>query len=231
MANLYSYVLRYDEGAAPNPFWGICTLTICKPVIRRTASVDDWVVGTGSANAELNDRQIRDLSGRVVYAMKITKIMSLENYDEFCRKDLPEKIPDKRNTDWRRRVGDCIYDYSRGPLPRLRPGVHFKENIATDLGGKRSLLSTHFYYFGEQAVDLPNHLHPIVLERQNHRKIEDAKLVASFERWIQSYSLNAIVGDPMLKHRFDGPISEQAYTSCGSCHLQEDENEAEETIC
>ncbi|HVU99702.1 MAG TPA: hypothetical protein VHE34_30985 [Puia sp.] len=231
MANLYSYVLRYDNGSAPNPFWGICTLSICKPAIRRTASVGDWVVGTGSANAECHDGQIRDLSSRVVYAMKITKIMSLEKYDEFCREKLSAKIPDIRNTDWRRRVGDCIYDYSGGPIPCLRPGVHFEENIATDLGGKRSLLSTHFYYFGEQTVDLPNYLRPIVLERQNHRKIRDAKLIASFERWIQSYSLNSILGEPMLKHRFVGRISERAFTNCGSCHLQEDENEGEETIC
>lgn len=39
--NIYSYVLRTDDGAAPNPFWGTCTLTICKPVIRRTAHIGD----------------------------------------------------------------------------------------------------------------------------------------------------------------------------------------------
>jgi hypothetical protein len=69
---LFSYVLRKDDGAAPNPFWGVCTLAICKPVIRRTAEVDDWVVGTGSKRAPDG----RDLSGTVVYAMRITKKLS-----------------------------------------------------------------------------------------------------------------------------------------------------------
>ena len=46
MPNLFSYVLRYDDGAAPNPFWGTCTLAICKPAIRRKANLGDWVVGT-----------------------------------------------------------------------------------------------------------------------------------------------------------------------------------------
>jgi len=47
MPTLYTYCIPYDDGAAPNPYWGICTLVICKPVIRRTAEVGDWIVGTG----------------------------------------------------------------------------------------------------------------------------------------------------------------------------------------
>ena len=54
METIYSYVLRTDDGAAPNPLWGTCTLTICKPVIRRTAKVGDWVIGVGSANVEVS---------------------------------------------------------------------------------------------------------------------------------------------------------------------------------
>ncbi len=45
---IYSYVLRYDDGVAPNPFFGFCTLAVCKPVIRRKAQVGDWIIGTGS---------------------------------------------------------------------------------------------------------------------------------------------------------------------------------------
>ncbi len=45
---LFSYVLRYDMGFAPNPFEGYCTLATCKYKIRNTANVGDWVVGTGS---------------------------------------------------------------------------------------------------------------------------------------------------------------------------------------
>jgi hypothetical protein len=45
---LFTYCIPYDDGAAPNPFWGLCTLAICKPSIRRVAKEGDWVVGTGS---------------------------------------------------------------------------------------------------------------------------------------------------------------------------------------
>lgn len=42
---LYSYVVARDFGFAPNPFHGYCTLATCKPDIRATASVGDWVIG------------------------------------------------------------------------------------------------------------------------------------------------------------------------------------------
>ncbi|WP_442940102.1 hypothetical protein [Nostoc sp.] len=36
---LFSYCLTCDSGAAPNPFWELCTLAICKPRIRRVANI------------------------------------------------------------------------------------------------------------------------------------------------------------------------------------------------
>ena len=72
MKRLYSYVLRFDDGAAPNPFWQTCTLAICKPAIRRTSRIGDWVIGTGSKNSKLKDGNTYDLSDSVIYAMKIT---------------------------------------------------------------------------------------------------------------------------------------------------------------
>jgi hypothetical protein len=52
---LYSYCLRYDDRAAPNPYHGICTLVICKPAIRRTANVGDWIIGLGSVSSPIGD--------------------------------------------------------------------------------------------------------------------------------------------------------------------------------
>jgi hypothetical protein len=51
---LYSYCLRYDNGAAPIPFWGICTLVIYEPAIQRTAKVADWIEGYWSIHDERN---------------------------------------------------------------------------------------------------------------------------------------------------------------------------------
>jgi hypothetical protein len=111
MPRLFSYTVRYDYGSAPNPYWGVCTLSICKPVIRRTAGAGDWVVGLRGES--------------VVYAMRVTSRKSLADYDTYCRQQLREKIPSIASRDFRRQVGDCIYDFSGGgSFPRIRKGIH-----------------------------------------------------------------------------------------------------------
>src|SRR5690242_16400143 len=150
---LFSYTLRYDYGSAPNPYWGVCTLTICKPEIRRRAKRGDWVVGLGS-----KDSPIGDISDSVVYAMKVTDKKSLRDYDRFCRNNFRAKIPSWSSTVFKKRVGDCIYDYSRSNNPTQRKGIHDSKCRRTDLRGKYALLSTHFYYFGDHPVRLPSYL-------------------------------------------------------------------------
>jgi len=64
-------------------FGRLCTLTICKPAIRRNAQIGDWVIRTGSKNIKLKDGKIYDFSDSIVYAMKITDRKTLNEYDEF----------------------------------------------------------------------------------------------------------------------------------------------------
>lgn len=231
MRRLYTYVLRFDDGAAPNPFWKICTLSICKPAIRRTARIGDWVVGTGSKNSKINDGNTYDLSDSVVYAMKITDKMSLADYYKFCHQTLQDKIPKWFDKDWRRRMGDCIYDYENGTEPKMRKGVHNETNRERDLGGKNALLSNHFYYFGEEPRPLPDHLKPIIKKNRGHRKIEQPSLIEKFEKWINQFEKNKIYADPQLKHEFDRGPSDEQISKCSSRDKQDDSNESEETIC
>jgi Nucleotide modification associated domain 2 len=86
MGKIYSYVLRYDDGAAPNPFWDTCTLAICKPTIRRKTQPGDWVIGTGSKNSRCNDGLVHDLSDRLVYA-----VYSVDDDPGFRDVDPPAK--------------------------------------------------------------------------------------------------------------------------------------------
>lgn len=206
---LFSYTVPFDAGSAPNPYWGTCTLTICKPVIRRIAEKGDWVVG------------LKENS--VVYAMRITDKMTLAEYDAFCLKSLKGKIPIWSSRDFRRKVGDCIYDYSDGAGPRLRRSVHDEGNISTDLGGKYSLLSDDFYYFGKEAVPLPDQLLPIVHKR-GHKSNANAPYVDAFISWIrmQEYAHKKAFSDPHMKQQL---IDENEY-HC-SCAIQ-DRRSAEE---
>jgi hypothetical protein len=193
---LYSYSLRYDLGAAPNPYWGLCTLVICKPVIRRNAKCGDWVVGLGSVNSPLGD-----MSKAVVYAMKVTippKTMS--EYNRFCVDELPEKIPDWQNPDFRRRVGDCIYDYSTDP-PSIRESVHNESNRQTDVGGCNALVSDYFYYFDDRPVPLRTDLEPISHPSPGHKSTANEQHAWPFVAWLEGlgYEPNEIRGQPQLK--------------------------------
>jgi hypothetical protein len=79
---LFTYTILIDDGAAPNPFRGMCSLAICKPGIRRTARKGDWIAGLGSRTAPSGD-----LTGRLVYAMRVEAVLSLEEYDRRAPAD------------------------------------------------------------------------------------------------------------------------------------------------
>lgn len=230
MTRIYSYVVRIDEGAAPNPFWGLCTLTICKPAIRRKAQIGDWVIGTGSKKAKLSDGKKYDFSDSIVYAMKITDKKTLEEYDEYCRNNLISKIPEWKTTDWRLRVGDCIYDYETNKEPVIRKSVHNEKSRRRDLSGKNTLLSDHFYYFGVEARILPIALKELIKKSQGHKKIEKKELVEEFEKWIEQFEKNKIYADPQMKWLFDRELTDQELAVCVKCTMEDDEDEKEETL-
>jgi hypothetical protein len=193
MATLYSYCVPFDDGAAPNPFWGICTLNICKPAIRRTAKIGDWVVGTGSMQFGFENK--------VVYAMEVTDKMTMEEYYHHCKGQMQEKIPNINSGVFEERVGDCIYDFSHDP-PIIIPGVHDEGNRKRDLGGKNCLLSTHFYYFGDKPESLPSHLLPIVKQGRSHKSIFNQPYLEEFITWITQHekARNKIYSQPQARH-------------------------------
>lgn len=195
MARLFSYCIPIDDGAAPNPFWGLCTLVICKPTIRRVAAVGDWIVGTGSRRSPLGD-----LSGQVVYAMRVSRKLTMPEYDLFAQEHCPEKIPAWFDRDPRRRLGDAIYDFSDSP-PRLLRSVHTEQNRARDLRGIYALISDHFFYFGDNPVPLPKPLRRIARQQRGHRSQSNRLLLQPFVDWLHGLGLepNKLHGAPQLR--------------------------------
>src|SRR5947208_15629475 len=101
MARLFTYTIPIDDGAAPNPFGGMCSLAICKPGIRRVAKKDDWVAGLGSKNAPCGN-----LSVHLVYAMRVEEVLSLREYDKHALSRWPHRIPNIQSADLSERLGD-----------------------------------------------------------------------------------------------------------------------------
>jgi hypothetical protein len=225
MPKLYSYCIPYDDGAAPNPYWGVCTLVICKPVIRRSATVGDWIVGTGSTRSPIGD-----IGGCVVYAMQVTDKMTMAKYDAYTATKLPGKVPNWHHHDVRRRLGDSLYDFSVQP-PRQRCGVHGPGNIDRDLRGRHALLSEHFFYFGDKPERLPNDLLPIVRQGQGHQCNLNAPYFERFLAWIHSlgYKPNTLMGRPQLNLFKD----ESTVRACAAarCRDADDDEAASRSPC
>ena len=194
----------------------MCSLAICKPGIRRTAQKGDWVAGLGSKNTQHSG----DLSGRLVYAMRVDEVVSLEDYDRRAPTDWPHRIPNVNTADLSERLGDCIYDYSSG-RPVQRPGVHDRENVKTDLGGENVLVSRDFYYFGSRAIALPYDLLPICHQTQGHKSNSNAPYFEKFVAWLRG--LNLTPGQ--LYGRPEYIIDWAETSSCGGCLIRKQDDE------
>lgn len=210
---LFSYIITHDGGSAPNPYYGICTLVICKPVIRRIAKIGDWVVGLGSKSSPIGD-----ISGKVLYAMKVEKKLTMEEYDKFCKENYPNKIPNWDSGEYLKRIGDCIYDFSDSLNPKIRKSVHTEKNMETDLGGEYALLSNDFYYFGNNTKLLPSRLKGIIKQGQGHKSKSNDEYMEDFLHWIRQFE-KGINGEPQMKKEF---LSKKDYNlNCSEIDFKE----------
>ena len=100
---LFVYVVVHDTGFAPNPFSGYCTLATCKPGIRRSARVGDWIAGIGSVQ--------RGQEGKLVFAMRVAETMCFDEYWHDTR--FVRKRPN-RYGGAEQRCGDNIYHRDPG---------------------------------------------------------------------------------------------------------------------
>ncbi len=218
MSRLFTYTIRIDDGAAPNPFHGMCSLAICKPRIRSTAKEGDWVAGLGSKFA-----QSGDLSQRLVYAMRVDEVLSLEAYDRQAPARWPHRIPNTGSADLSERLGDCIHDFSQG-RPVQRSSVHGPQNMEIDLSGKNALVSCHFYYFGSRAIRVPDDLLPICHQNQGHKSDSNAPYFDQFVSWLHKLNLShGQLGWP------DHIVDWTAIPSCGGCIERKLDAESDET--
>ena len=169
---IYRYVVQYDGGSAPRPFGGVCSLAICKPMIRRTASAGDWIIGVRSRR---NDQ--------VVYVMQVDEILPFERYWEDPR--FEDRRPGASP------VPDNIYRSNNSlVLTQVNNVTHDESNIENDLSGWNVLLGRRFWYFGSSSHDLPDnlmHLKPYCRGHSVHINRRGGDIdVRELESWLES---------------------------------------------
>lgn len=182
---LYSYVVARDYGFAPNPFFGVCTLATCKPVIRRLAGVDDWVVGTGSARYSL--------VGHLVFYMQVSEALS---YDEYWADARFESKKSNLLGSLKQAYGDNIYhrrkrsrtwhqENSHHSHADGRPNVH---NVLHDTQASRVLVAREFGYWGGRGPLIPRRFRDKVCATRGHKSNFSEGFVSSFTNWLGSLS-------------------------------------------
>ena len=186
---VFSYVVKNDGGFAPNPFHGYCTLACCKPMIRRTAQVGDLVVGLSSR------------SERVVYAMKVDRVLSFDDY--WAGSELAAKRPDWTSRHHQERIGDNIYEPLGAGRYRQLPSKHSNldgtEDAAAmrkDLRGEHVLVATQFAYFGETGPKLAKELGFLRVARA-HRSRFTRQQVTAVERWFANLEFGTVLRPAM----------------------------------
>lgn len=187
----YYYVISRDFGFAPNPNFGYCTLATCKPVIRRTAQKGDWIAGYGAASTKYKSK--------LLVLMQVDEILSFDQYWE------DERFRNKRpvfNKSITYAYGDNIYHHVNNEWfqepshhSRIDGSINYT-NLKHDTKTDRVLISKRFYYFGNNAIDLPNKFSTLIGKGRNHRVCKETTLINNFIKYISERYILGINGVP-----------------------------------
>ena len=194
---LFSYVVARDYGFAPNPFFGVCTLATCKPGIRKTASVGDWIIGTGSSQ--------KGRQGYLVYAMCLTETMTFNEYWEDKR--FQRKKPNLRGSK-KQAFGDNIYSKSdtnqwqqQDSHHSFSNGMPNRHNIRNDTQTDRVLLSKDYAYWGGSGPEIPPRFRDCgeydICAKRNYKNLFPKGLVKDFVTWFCSLDANGYLDAPL----------------------------------
>ena len=188
---MYSYVIPRDYGFAPNPYFDYCTLATCKPRIRKSAQVGDWIAAFGAANSSIKEC--------LVVLMRVEEILTFDEYWEDIR--FINKKP-VFNKGIKFMYGDNIYhhvndSWMQEPSHHSMPdGTINYVNLERDTQIDRVLIAKEFYYFGNNAILLPQEFDRLIGRGRNHMICKDVYLIQDFVDYVRSNYNSSINGIP-----------------------------------
>ena len=200
MERLYAYIVARDDGFAPNPFHGFCTLACCMPVTRRVAQKCDYVVGLAGTRLRPGG------DWRIIYAMQVTDKMTFGQY--WLDPCFFAKRPDM-SAGGKKALGDNIYRWDDEQKEyRQAPSRHSNADGTENLKKKHHdtkkndccvLISSKFAYWGGKGPALPDNLRFLksAFERsdRNHRRNFSREEVEAFIEWFADQEKGCL-GEP-----------------------------------
>lgn len=187
---LLKYVITHDSGLAPNPFFGVCSLALCTPNhMDARLSEGDWIVGHST----------KATNNRLVYAMQLTKVLSMDDY--FMQ--FPDKHP-APNGSVEQQSGDNIYFRRDGRWMRLPSAGHNDVESFQQDKGKRVYLAEgedRFWYFGANnpmpaLQGFADQFPWLIRSRQGFAYVRDQERIRDFAQWLCSLGHSGVLGKP-----------------------------------
>ncbi|WP_281517662.1 hypothetical protein [Ferranicluibacter rubi] len=193
LMTLHSYVIEHDMGFAPNPFHRRCSLAACKPLIRASATLGDYVMGTGTAH--------NDMRQHLIYWMHIDEIVDFDAYwnDPRFRRKRPVM-----HGSMAQRHGDNIYHSLPGGGFFQADSFHSQDDGQPDPANRdrdtgrtqRVLLARNFAYYGKHARSIPDEFRGFIKKGPGHRNKFTAANLAYFMEWLLADPARGYIAEP-----------------------------------
>jgi hypothetical protein len=178
VSRVWRYVLAVDNGMAPCVQDGMLSLTCCKPMIRRNASVGDWVIGFVPKGLKRS---------HVAWAGRVSEVIPLGEYEKRFsgRRDALYRLADDA-------------DGQQENLVPLREDYHADElSRSRDHSGKNALVFDPFWYWGGVGIVAPEEISDMAhyYVGQSAKNSSPERIVV-LKAWLRSVSEPGIHGEP-----------------------------------
>jgi hypothetical protein len=166
VSRIFRYILVDDHGIAPCPADGLITLATCKPAIRRTATVGDWVLGFRPGSLH---------RGLLLWGGRVQKVMPHGEY-ERAYSGRPDALYRQR---------------SDGDFDRVDPSYHpTRAEMDRDLSGPVLIFDPErSVHLDGQPLQLPDDLAHLAAAGRGHRVkgLRDDDL-PNLQSWVEQIS-------------------------------------------
>ena len=149
--------------------------------------------------------------------MRVSEVL---DFDDYYRDPRFAKKHPRHDRTWREASGDNIYHRAEDGRWLQDPNrFHGPERLEKDTGGAGVYISEYFYYFGENAIEIPAAFSEMIRDRQGTRCGYTEELVAAFVAWLENSFAPGVHGKPRDRIKDSptrcGPNNEAR--PCGQC--------------
>lgn len=196
MSRGLSYIITRDFGFAPNPFQGVLTLATCKPRIRKSAEVGDYLIGNSP----------KATGNKLIYMAKVDEIITFDQYWTDPRFQNKKPV---MNGSFKTLYGDNIYHHEAGEWIQANShhsqenGLVNHANLDRDTSTTdRVLICPKFFYLGASMIDIAEQFPSCIYQGRGHRTVTEEECKALWQFLENNYPEGGLIDYPNLFRSF-----------------------------